>query len=245
MVHHIIAIGLGFLLLGTAASVEPHGKEAISGGRQKDAPTTRPSAQHEPGTVPGVEPRDPKTDAKLIDLTDYYTLALNEDASGAFGYTLEALPRGVQKLGGVQYDLRGVVQVSSQEFGRGKAFPEAVMGIKVGLKCAKLSFLHASRWTEDRQTRIGSYVINYANGKTREVPIVFGVDLRDWRPMHDPDAKGKGPAVGWKGQDNKGREIVLFQTTWTNSLPDVEITSIDMVSAMKDAAPFLVAVTAQ
>jgi hypothetical protein len=142
--------------------------------------------------------------------------------------------------------LRGVVQVSGQPFVDGrKKFPEAVKGIPVGLKCRKLVFLHSSRWTEDNGTKIGSYVIHYANGQTWEVPIVFGVDLRDWRPMHDPGAGDGGPAAAWQGHDKAGNEVVLFETAWANPLPLVEISSIDLASAMTTAAPFLVAVTAQ
>jgi hypothetical protein len=88
-------------------------------------------------------------------------------------------------------------------------------------------------------------VIHYANGQAREVPIVFGVDLRDWRPMHDRGAAAGGPVPAWQGHHNAGNEVVLFETTWANPLPLVEISSIDLISAKTDAAPFLVAVTAQ
>lgn len=252
MTQHMITVGLGLCFIFAAASIvaagDGAGKDASPKG-QKDATPAQPapaSNPHEPGNAPGVQPRNPKADATLIDLTNFYTLALNEDASGVYGYTLETLPRGVQKLGPVQYDLRGVVQVSGQQFGGAKnGFPEAVKGIRVGLKCRVLSFLHASRWTEDYGTKIGHYAIHYANGDTWEIPILFGVDVRDWRPMHDPDAPAHGPVVAWRGRDKAGLEIVLFQTQWANPLPDVQITSIDLVSSMTNAAPFLVAVTAQ
>jgi hypothetical protein len=39
--------------------------------------------------------------------------------------------------------------------------------------------------------------------------------------------------------------IRLFKTSWVNPFPDEEITSIDYVSAMSDAAPFLIAITAE
>ena len=108
-----------------------------------------------------------------------------------------------------------------------------------------MNFLHASRWTDNEGTRIGSYVVHYEDGQLREVPIIFGVDLRDWRPQHDPGAQGNGPGAAWHGNDNAGRDLVLFATAWTNPLPNIKITSIDVISAMKNAAPFLVAVTAQ
>ena len=221
------------LLLGSSAN--------LAGG----VPATQPAgAQHQPGKV-FAQPRDPNADPKLIDLTNNYTLALSEDASGAFGYTLDAVPIGVQQFGNTQFDIRGIVQVSSNAFvAAKKEFPKAVTGIKVGQKCATLSFLHATRWTNAQGVQIGSYVVRYANGQIREIPIRFGIELRDWRPIHDAGANNAGPPIAWRGQDGNGNEIVLFQFDWQNPLPDVSVATIDMVSTMQDAAPFLVALTA-
>lgn len=240
---------VGFRALASSVSENAGGKQAnIQGDGRDETPSTQPAQEnvdHEPGRVLGVLPRDPKADKTSIDLTKYYTLGLDEDASGVYGYTLSALPKGLQKLGNAQYDLRGIVQVSGKVFAaRNKVFPPAVKGIKLGLKCHTLSFLHASRWTEQNGVQIGSYVIHYANGQTREIPIIFGVDLRDWLPSWDPGAAANGPPVGWQGRDGN-LDILLFEKQWPNPLPDVEISSIDMVSSMTQAAPFLVAVTAQ
>lgn len=238
MAKHLNGIGFGLFVMFQAAGFA--GAAADRGDQPGAASTTQPAKP----VHAGIQLRDPMADRHLIDLTNYYTLALTEDASGALGYTLDALPTGVKQLGTVQYDLRGVVQVSSQQFaGTGKKFPEAVKGIPVGLKCHKLCFLHASRWDEDNRTKIGSYMVHYANGRTWEVPIIYGVDLCDWRSIHDAGADGPVPA--WQGHDNAGNEMGLFETAWTNPLPLEEIASIDMVSAMTNAAPFLVAVTAQ
>jgi hypothetical protein len=237
MLKHSNGIGIEIMVLLQIACLAT---AAENSGSSRAVLTTQPAkARHE-----GIPERDPNADPRLIDLTDYYTLALGEDASGVFGYTLDMLPKGVHRVGNVQYDLRGVVQVWGQPFGgrAKKKFPEQVKAIRVGLKCRKLMFLHASRWTEDKVNKIGSYVIHYADGKTAEVPIVFGKDLRDWRPVHDPGAGGPAPA--WQGCDKAGEAVVLFETAWTNPKPEAQIASIDMVSAMMEAAPFLVALTA-
>jgi hypothetical protein len=240
------------LLLATAgfsSSDEMARKFKTEGDPQATTPATQPAignVNHEPGTALGVLPRDPKAERTSIDLTKHYTLALDEDASGAFGYTLSALPRGLQTLGNVKYDLRGIVQVSGQVFvGRKKIFPQAVKGIRVNIKCRALCFLHASRWDERDGKQIGTYVIHYSDGQTRQVPIIFGADVRDWLPGFDAHAApANGPKIGWHGQDGK-LDIVLFEKQWANPLPDVEIASIDMVSSMTEAAPFLVGLTAQ
>jgi hypothetical protein len=229
-----------------AIAIVRAGDDAVN----KAPPTTAPDkAKHAPGSVTDMPPRDPKADRSLIDLTNYYTLSLNEDASGVYGYTLELLPRGVQQIGKTTYDLRGIVQLSSNVFvSRHIEFPHEVKGIKIGQKCRTLSFLHASRWIEQEGTQIGTYVVHYANGQTRDIPIRFGIDLRDWKPQHDPNANAanaNGPQAAWQGVDKGGAAMVLFEFEWTNPLPDQEITAVDLVSSMTDAAPFLVGLTAQ
>ena len=260
MFNSHIAIGfclVSFVSIGVRADVPAKdGKSTatVDTAPAKSAPAQVAPAQvapagppHEPGKVPGVQKRDAAADPKLIDLTDFYTLGLDEDASGVFGYTLSALPKGVHKLDNTTYDLRGVVQLSSQVFAaRRKTVAQSVKGIKVGQKCQKLVFLHASRWIADEGATIGTYTVHYADGKTAEIPIRFGIDLRDWKPQHDPNAGGgKGPAIGWKAQDKAGGDIVLFELTWPNPASDTEISTLDMTSTMTDAAPFLVALTAQ
>jgi len=218
------------------------------------AQTLPARTSHEPGKTPGIAARDAGADAKLIDLTNYYTLALNEDASGNFGYTLSSLPRGVQRIGNIDYDLRGVVQVSGQQLVTAKRdFPETVKGMRVRLKCQKLCFLGATQWSEDRGVQIGTYVVHYINGDKEEIPIRYGMDVRDWFTRRNPatrpaaNARPPVPAAIWTSadKDKAGVEYSLFEKRWTNPNPDLEIVSIDLVSAMTNAAPFLVAITAQ
>jgi len=160
------------------------------------------------------------------------------------------IQRGVQQIGNADYDVRGIVQASSSEYAqRNILFPTEIKGIKVGQTCRTLCFLHASRWTEDKGTQIGSYIVHYADGQSREIPILFGVDLRDWDPGHDPGAAGAAaapgaPPIAWRGND-KTNQFVLYEKQWQNPLPDVRIESIDLVSSMTTAAPFLVALTAK
>ena len=233
------------LLLGTAFAAD--NPPAKPGTESAAPPATQPApATHEPGSVRDVPPRDPQADSSFIDLTRFYTLSMDDDVTGRYGYTLSALPKGIQTLGKTRYDVRGIVQVSSSEFaGRGIKFPVSVTGIRVGRKCQALKFLHASRWTEDNGTPIGAYVIHYANGSEVKLPIIFGVSLRDWRPMHDPTPKIDGPVLAWKGADKAGQEFLLFESEWINPDPDLEVATVDMTSSMTVAAPFLVAITAR
>ena len=123
--------------------------------------------------------RDGNASARLLDLTTFYNARLTETWHGtanATGNDLAALPAGVQNIGGVEYDLRGVIQLG------GKAptpnqFPSSVLGIKVNQKCQKLHFLHSAAWghVQDEGKQIGTYVLHFASNNMRlDVPIVYG-----------------------------------------------------------------------
>ena len=92
---------------------------------------------------------------------------------------------------------------------------------------------------------IGAYVVHYADGQQREIPIVGGEDIRDWWVMPDEPEIASTPKVGWTGTTPQGVPIQLFITMWKNPRPGVEISSLDYVSKMTQAGPFLVAITVE
>jgi Domain of unknown function (DUF3471) len=201
-----------------------------------------------------IPPRDPKTPPQLLDLTDKYYSPLTEqwhpNVSGLpeGGNHLGSLPRGVQKLGGVDFDVRGVIQLTgTQAELAGAAFPDAQNGIKVGRKCKRLHFLQAAGWRTEDGTTIGKYVLHYAGGETATLNVVYGMDTRDWWAT-DAEAKDvKSASVAWSGSNPAaeavGGSIRLFKRTYDNPKPDLKIETLDFVSAKADSAPFLVAVT--
>ena len=196
--------------------------------------------------------RDPNAPKQLLDLSQFFNARLNETWHGPntnTGNDLASLPVGVQQLGEVSYDLRGVIQLGSKSPTAAR-FPTNVTGIKVNQKCQKLHFLHAAGFgkASDEGKQVGAYVVRFtANQMRLEIPIVYGKDVRDWHYWSTEKEGSPGLKVAWKG-DNKsikgGPEYIrLFQTTWTNLAPDVEVESIDFVSSMAFPAPFLLAIT--
>src|SRR5205823_10340549 len=140
--------------------------------------------------------------------------------------------------------------------------PDKVEGIKVGGKvCAKIHILHATEYgngdgTGDESnpsfikdgTRIAEYRINYEDGKSESIPVVYGEDVRDW--WYGANAKGvtRGK-IAWEGDNDAAKElnrrIRLFLSTWENPHPTKKIASIDYlkVDPNGSAAPFCVAIT--
>jgi len=196
--------------------------------------------------------REPKAGVQLVDLTEFYNARLTETWHGvenATGNDLAALVPGVQNFGGVDYDVRGIVQLASKA-PTANRFPTNVMGIKVNQKCQKLHFLHAAAFGHppDEGKKIGVYVLHFAASQMRmEVPIVYGTDVRDWHYWSGEKDEASTLKVVWKGQNptsTKAKSYIrLFETTWTNMVPNIELESIDFISAMSQPAPFLLAIT--
>ncbi len=201
--------------------------------------------------VPKFPSRDPNARKQLLDLSKAYNAALTESWHGGTDNQLAGLTPGIQNLGGIDFDIRGIVQVAGKA-GWSTNFPSEVKGIPVHQKCARIHFLHAAAWgkPQDEGKQIGSYVIHYAANNMRlDVPIIYGQAVRDW---HEWSGEMPGPkelTVAWKGQNGVSKRanaaIRLFRTTWNNLVPDVEIQSIDFVSSLTNSAPFLVAITVE
>jgi hypothetical protein len=209
-------------------------------------------------SVKGIPARDPKTKLNLIDLSEFYNGSLTAGwlPSTDFGTTAQKtlpVPRGVQQFDKIDFDVRGLIQLSGQMMKvRGGIFPEKIKGIRVGLKCKRLHFLHAGTWCDsvENGTRIGSYVVHYADGEEREISIVSGDNVGDFSTLNPEAAPHDLPRakVVWKGE-NAAREwlgmIGIYKIAWENPLPETEVKAIDFVSAMTAASPFLIAITAE
>jgi len=187
----------------------------------------------------------------LLDLTPYYNADLDESWHGSTGNDLAALPKGVQTFAGVEFDVRGIVQLRSRS-PSSTHFPMVVNGIRVHQKCQRLQFLHAAGFGNpgDEGKQIGTYVVHFTtNSMGMEILIRYGHEVRDWhsRPGEPPASNELKEA--WRGQNavskRAGRYLRLFLTTWTNVAPDIEGASIDYVSSMAGPAPFLIAITAE
>jgi hypothetical protein len=193
--------------------------------------------------------RDGNAGEHLIDLTAHYHGALTETwhKGGLANNSLANLPSGIQTFGGVQFDVRGVVQLS----GRAPAqllsvrFPKAIEGIAVEQSAKTIHFLHAAGWASPIGTVIGHYVVHYTDGQAHEIPIVYGEDVRDWWTQANEAGQGSAEPV-WSGPNTTspdGPKVSLYVTSWFNPLPDQTIKCIDFQSTMEHAAPFVVAIT--
>jgi len=238
-----------------ALALQP-GEERFRASQERAA---RELARLETTTVRGkdaasnIPPRSAEVRAELIDLSDHYNAALTETwlPTGvvATGNDLSALPQGVRKFNGVEFDVRGIIQLAGGALENlGGKFPREAGGIPIGRACRKIHFLHGAAWSARAGTPIGSYVVRYADGESREVRIVFGQNVREWLAPPAPQLM-TGAAVAWEGSNPASRalglSVRLYQMTWLNPLAGGEVQVIDFKSTMENPAPFLIAITVE
>jgi len=202
--------------------------------------------------------RDPSATAALVDLGPYYNLVVSEPLHPLAGFSadgaenLSQLKPGVQPLAGVPFDVRGLIHLqgaNSQMSVLQRSYERACKGIKVGAKANKLHFLHGLGWVRNDPagTVVGTFVIHYADGQTGEIPVRLVEDGFDWRLSNwrRNSPSGTDSKLAWRGASGIGQEVELgvYLKTWSNPRPDVEISTLDFISAMNDANPFLLALT--
>ena len=194
-----------------------------------------------------IPPRFPGVSPEQIDLSTYYNASLFEGWHGGdTNNNLSILPPGLLCFDDRFFDVRGLIQLSGIPLlAQGKKYPELVHGIKIGQRCRRLNFLQGSAWKANDGRLLGRYLVHYADGQQKDIPIIYGMDVRDWNAGNDRTESVKKASVVWKGTNPANFPVRLFLSTWNNPLPGIEIGTIDFVSTVADSAPFLVAITAE
>jgi uncharacterized protein (TIGR03067 family) len=181
------------------------------------------------------------------------------------GDGLSELKKGVQKLGGISFHVGdGLIEVAGKFL---PDHPKRVDGIEVGRHIKGIHILHGARWGAyggqgDAMghwvadgTPIGYYEVNYADAETEAIPLVYGIDVRDWWSVWDNSKPTKRGQVAWTGSNphlktrSEARHtktpLRLYLLKWENPHPESLVTSINMVSLNQTSTPFCVAMTVE
>jgi beta-galactosidase len=178
------------------------------------------------------------------------------------GRDLSALPHGEVQLDGVLYSIRdfktspvpSCVMLAGP--GARGQLPNEVRGLTVNTRADALFFLHtlnrSQDWRsgrpEDTPPVVFRYVVNYADGQSVEVPILYGEGVDHW--IAREPAGLKGASVAWSAPfpgDASGDQAVLYQLQWQNPRPEVTVASVDLLYGPEGGrwgAPALIALTA-
>jgi hypothetical protein len=171
---------------------------------------------------------------------------LSDSWQGFPGNDLAQMPSGLQQFDHVPFDVRGVIQLGGAE--ATVSFPERIEGIAVRQRFSRIHVLHGATFPPlFGGTKLGRYVLHYANGQTKEIPIIYGKDIADWWFDPDKPIEPSKAQVAWTGSNEAvkayGKSLRIYHATWDNPFPDVEVRDIGLVSNMSLAAPFLLAIT--
>jgi hypothetical protein len=190
----------------------------------------------------------PRITGRTIDLAPFFNSGLDQSWQGRPGDNLASLTNGSCNLGGVVFDVRGIVQLKGQSAALA-AFPSEVKNIPIHRHCRNLYFLHAACVTGpvEEGEQIGAYNVHLSKTETLlEIPIYFGRSVADWHSDKTQHEDTKLLKVAWRGENaftsQTGTRVRLFLTSW-NLAPGVDIDSLDFVGSAKSAAPFLVAIS--
>jgi hypothetical protein len=196
--------------------------------------------------VHGIPARDPRAKVELLDLSAFYNVNLSNE--WRLGYNLWypgiTVTPGLHRFGGADFDVRGVIQVAITD-GQKTLFPNEVPGILVGRTANRIHFLHAAVIEDSNyQVKTGNYLVHFADGQQQEIPLFNGTEIGAWF-----DAKHTDAEVAWEELDRhvatQDQNVRLYKFTWQNPRPQVEVLSLDVISAVTNAAPFVVAITVE
>lgn len=185
------------------------------------------------------------------------TLADSIDPDGsAKDDNLAALPMGIHVFGDVPFDIEGRIQLGDgMRIGDRAKFPTRAR-IPIYAKCWKFYVLQGAVNLDASSSRIAWLTVHYQDGSKAEMDIDGGKDVLDcWGPIYNTDAgAARNPTsadtlLAWAGTNpaikdqSPNLSLRLYRTVFTNPHPDLEISSIEYVSALSGASPFLLGLT--
>lgn len=155
--------------------------------------------------LPGgaIPPRDPSTPVALLDLTPYYTFGLSEvflpSAYPSGDYTW--VPRGLQRLLGVDYDLRGGVRLEGTDRMRfefepiGSHAPATQQTSPMRIDAVDALVL---RDDSENDPHVAQVRLDYMGGTHADIPLDFGKDT--WTYWRQPGVDKVTPQAAF-GRD--------------------------------------------
>jgi hypothetical protein len=210
----------------------------IRQGRNADARALSPEV---------IPVRSPSATSAQLDLSSFYTRAPSD-------FHFAELQPGLHEFDGVVFDIRGsVILAGMSHLHRGATDPNTARGITVGDTVTSVHVLQATIYETSEGTRVGRYVLRYADGESRELPIRYCEDTRNhWSGLDvafDRGIEAKNGKTVWQGKDrfaqSGGATIRLFKRTYANPRPTVRLESIDFETTMTACSPILLGISVE
>ncbi|MGK0186692.1 MAG: WD40 repeat protein/energy-coupling factor transporter ATP-binding protein EcfA2 [Verrucomicrobiales bacterium] len=211
--------------------------------------------------------------SKMIDLSRYYTVSLYDPKTHAGTHSLypavlglDWLPGTFEPENGIEFDLRGAIYLNSGELQETSYspswdlsthlradpdLPAEVIGIPVTPPhpARAIHFLHASIETREAPgTVVAHYVVHYQNGDHKEIEVKLGTDIADVNSEEPSQnvvwSRLATKAIKQTGNMERSKFVNYVRVqSWTNPHPEKTISSIDLVSEMKQAGVIVLGIT--
>lgn len=201
----------------------------------------------------------PPAGEETINLKPYLNAGLSEPIDGpgdAKDDNLAELPAGIHTFGSVSFDVEGRVQlVGNALINTNREFPTRV-NIPISHSCSRFYLLHGAIDLDAPGNEVAWMILHYNNGSNAKIDIVGGKEVLDcWGPIYNTDSgddrytTSPETELAWAGsnpdikKESPEFSLRLYKSTFTNPHPELEISSIDYVSSLSGASPFLVGLT--
>ena len=193
----------------------------------------------------------PLAGEKTISLKPFLNATLGDSVDEFKGNNLAELSAGIHTFGGVSFDVPGRIQLAGGEgTSPNRRFPTRVE-IPVSFKCSRLHLLQGADNVGNPGDKVAWLVLHYQNGTQARMDIIDGQNILDfWGPTYNTSSYDRyttslDTELAWIGSNPEIKKqspefsLRLYRTTFINPHPELEITSIDYVSALSGASPFL------
>ena len=160
------------------------------------------------------------------------------------------IPKGEQTFYGVPFNITGLVRLAGRNAQRLNAwyFRPEITGIPIGRAFGRLYLLHTTSYSEKPGSTIAKIRLNYADGRTADIPIKYGTDtLNYWRQRYESTAQltGTDARLAWTGKAppgvaEYGNSLRLILTSFENPHPKRVVQSVDLISTWTDVSEVVV-----
>lgn len=157
-------------------------------------------------------------------------------------------PRGSNVLGGVHFEVDGLLQLASKSsVGRKREFVTLPVPTN---RYGSVHLLAAAAGSAESNRRVADVVWRYVDGTAKRSPILYTGHVRDWwrRPLEEPHhvySKFAKCAVIWSSPDSVKSKAALraYRVTLANPEPAKPVAFLQLQSAMEHASLLVLAVS--
>ena len=181
--------------------------------------------------------------------TNAFSAPENKDLRSGGNWAMA--PRGSNVLGGVHFEVDGLIQLASKSSVEYKRdFREFVTLPLPTNRYGAAHLLASAAWSSEPNRRIADVIWRYDDGTAKRSSILYTGHVRDWwrRPFEEPRtvfSKFAKCAVTWSSPDAEKNKAALraYRVTLANPEPTKPVAFIQLQSTMEKASLMVLAVS--